>query len=210
MSLKINNSEKDLGVGMWNLAVDPTLWVVIRLIIKLILQIPATLVDVLVRVGRGVRAQRNFYCMMTSLLLFWLSKLSQNLAGDGLFLLWAVFTSKWLVDLVWAITRRSRGSEEHRYHPGVSVLQVIGLRNDYLAALLVGGFGILVSGTEQGRFAGPLLAFGSIAAVLVYAVSDGLNRVQEAAITDQEIESKMRAGQPGRDARRPVSPVEIE
>ncbi|MBX3360117.1 MAG: hypothetical protein KF912_02750 [Phycisphaeraceae bacterium] len=210
MTLKIKNPEKDLAIGSWNFIVDERLWRLIRLFITLAFRLPATLVDSLIHTGRGVRGYPVVTFVLVSGLLWWGASKAQNLAGDGLFLLWAVFTIKWIAEWVWAIARRRMGSEEHSAHNGVLLFEMIGIRSSLLALLIVAVLSLLAAGTEQGRIVGPLLLFGCIAAAVIYVMTDARVAREDIARADQQIEAKVRSQRHEARPRRHDNTVEIE
>lgn len=95
-------------------------------------------------------------------------------------------------------------------HEGVLLFEMIGIRSSYLALLIVAVLSLLATGTEQGRIVGPLLAFGSLAAAVIYALTDRRVSVEHMARADQQIEAKMRSQSHESPGRRHYNSVEVE
>jgi hypothetical protein len=130
---------------------------------------PAHIVDHMLHTGRGVRAYRIIPFVLVSVVLYWISTRLQSTAGDAVFLLWAVFTAKWIAEFIWAILRRGAGSVEHSYHPGVTILSVIGISSLTAGLVLVTLLSLVMIGLAPATMwaVGLIFAFGGLGALVI-------------------------------------------
>ena len=154
---------------------------------------PAHITDHLLHTGRGIAAYRIIPFVLVSAGLFWISVLLQSTAGDAVFLLWAVFTFKWVAEFVWAILRRHAGSFEHSYHPGVPVLSVIGLRSITLSLILLLVLAQIVIAVAPVTMwaVGITFVLGSIGALVINAYVSTLQVYDERRRADVEYAAKV-------------------
>lgn len=140
-----------------------------KLVALVVFGAPAHIVDHMLHTGRGVAAYRIIPFVLTSGALYWISGLLQSTAGDAVFLLWAVFTTKWIAEFVWAVLRRSAGSDEHSYHPGVTILSVVGVSSLSAGLALVTVLALVAIGIAPATAwaVGLIFAFGGLGALVI-------------------------------------------
>ena len=130
---------------------------------------PAHIIDHMLHTGRGIGAYRIVPFVFASGALYWIARLLQSTAGDAVFLLWAVFTLKWIAEFIWAILRRNAGSEEHSYHPGVTILSVIGISSLSVGLVVVTALSVVMIGVAPATMwaVGTIFVLGGAGALVI-------------------------------------------
>ncbi|PCI09696.1 hypothetical protein COB72_05515 [bacterium] len=161
-----------LTVGRWILgsAIGIGIVICIRVFI-VIIQLPGFIIDSLIHTGRGVGLYKLRVFIPINIGLLWLANRLQSVDGDWVFLLWAVFGIKWMVEWIWAIARRSVVSGEHSMHPGVLLTSVIGITNLYVAFLFVAILGFVLMTLPTGWAIGGIIIYGAFFMIIVYAIA---------------------------------------
>jgi len=164
---------KDLARMFFGLLTDRRFYTSIAGLAKLLLVIvfgaPAHIVDHMLHTGRGVAAYRIIPFVLVSAALYWISSRLQSTAGDAVFLLWAVFTAKWIAEFIWAILRRGAGSVEHSYHSGVTILSVVGITSLSAGLVLVTILSVVMIGIAPATMwaMGLIFALGGVGALVI-------------------------------------------
>lgn len=169
-------------------------FVIVRITMRYIAPLPGFMVMHLVRTGYGLRYFHTGQFLLTSGLLLWLSIEMQSLAGDWVFLMWAVYTAKWLVEYFWMQSRhRKSETHEHTYHAGVLFTQAIGVESEVFASLLVFLAGIVLLFIPTGYAVGAILATGGFTMLIINQIADTRLQKQELDQRDQMINAAANA-----------------
>ena len=189
----MSKDDPDVLDSMWAVASNKDVWTVMGYLLKaffyIFLWIPLEIVDHLMHTGRGIANCRIFSFLVSSLLLLILADALQSTAGDAVFLLWVVYTLKWIVEYIWAIARQRHPHPEHSNHPGLLILSVLRIESEAIAFLLLGTLAFLLLPTRSGWAVGSIFLVGSFGAILAYLFADRSIRREGVSIRDSKIEA---------------------
>jgi len=104
-------------------------WRLPRLILFVLFAPAHTLVESLLYTGRGAKYQAWWEYALVSVPLLTAALLIETLAGDMLFLLWVIFTAKWIAEWVWIARRVRRYGGTYGHYHGVGLLEPLGIRS---------------------------------------------------------------------------------
>ncbi|MBL4808905.1 MAG: hypothetical protein JKY43_02465 [Phycisphaerales bacterium] len=191
----MSKDDPDILDSIWHVAKSREVWkgiaVFLKIFFYIFLWIPLEIVDHLMHTGRGIANYRIFSFLVSSVLLLILANALQNTAGDAVFLLWAVYTLKWIAEYIWAIARQRPPHPEHSYYPGLLILSPLRIENETVAFLLLGTLAFMLLLSPTGWAVGSIFLVGSFGAILAYLLADDSIRREGVRIRDSEVEAKL-------------------
>tara|TARA_R110000744_G_scaffold355384_1_gene461901 strand:+ start:4491 stop:5138 length:648 start_codon:yes stop_codon:yes gene_type:complete len=197
--------QEDLLKTILSIGMNGRFWKGIFVILKplflIVFWLPLEVVDHLMHTGRGINIYTFIPFILTSVFLFVISKALQNTAGDAVFLLWAVYTLKWIAEYIWAQFRQWSPQSDHGDHPGFMALSPLGIESKTVTFLITTTLGLvfLIAFPETGWAVGLLFLIGSIGAMLTYWVAGIQNRSERIQARDgfvtAEINAKRESGE---------------